>query len=385
MAEVNIRRDIEDPYYRYKMQALQAKVEGKGNGVKTVIVNLPTIARDLDRPPEYPTKFFEIVIGSRTHVEGDKYSVGGEHTADKLASILDMFIEKYVLCPQCKNPETKFLFAQKTLRLKCAACGEKSPLETKSKMSGYILKNPPKAPSSKGSTHDEASKTNNTVVKESKKKKKEEEDDDVVWFTDTSQQSIDERKKNAIGESTAVVKAMVDLDINDGEGGEAEEEKEDDAEKDPVEYLVEFLEKNPDDTDKFMKQLAGQKSKFGLRRSYEVASQAIEALGNGSAKQILSVVKTKKPLLAKIAQLKDGQMGICIGFELLCSKDETLLKSLAGALKVLFDEDILSEEPILKWFNTKAKSKSVKSTLQPFIEWLETAEEEDEDDEEDEE
>ena len=38
-------------FYRYKMPRLQAKVEGKGNGVKTVIPNMVEIARALGRPP----------------------------------------------------------------------------------------------------------------------------------------------------------------------------------------------------------------------------------------------------------------------------------------------------------------------------------------------
>ena len=48
---LNVNRSVQDAFYRYKMPRLQAKVEGKGNGVKTVIPNMVDIARALGRPP----------------------------------------------------------------------------------------------------------------------------------------------------------------------------------------------------------------------------------------------------------------------------------------------------------------------------------------------
>lgn len=51
MAMINVNRQTNDMFYRYKMPKLTAKVEGTGNGIKTVLVNVTAIAKALSRPP----------------------------------------------------------------------------------------------------------------------------------------------------------------------------------------------------------------------------------------------------------------------------------------------------------------------------------------------
>jgi translation initiation factor 5 len=51
MAMINVNRQTHDMFYRYKMPKLVAKVEGTGNGIKTVLVNITAIAKALSRPP----------------------------------------------------------------------------------------------------------------------------------------------------------------------------------------------------------------------------------------------------------------------------------------------------------------------------------------------
>jgi translation initiation factor 5 len=58
MSVINIRRDVSDKFYRYKMPKLIVKIEGRGNGIKTVISNMDLIAKALARPPTFPTKYF---------------------------------------------------------------------------------------------------------------------------------------------------------------------------------------------------------------------------------------------------------------------------------------------------------------------------------------
>lgn len=99
MGSVNVNRNVSDVFYRYKMPRLQAKVEGKGNGIKTVIVNMAEVAKALGRPPTYPTKYFGCELGAQTQFDfkNERFIVNGSHDAAKLQDLLDGFIHKLVV------------------------------------------------------------------------------------------------------------------------------------------------------------------------------------------------------------------------------------------------------------------------------------------------
>lgn len=59
---LNVNRSISDMFYRYKMPKLLAKVEGKGNGIKTVIVNMVDIAKALGRPPTCKFIWLKLIL-----------------------------------------------------------------------------------------------------------------------------------------------------------------------------------------------------------------------------------------------------------------------------------------------------------------------------------
>ncbi|XP_076315344.1 eukaryotic translation initiation factor 5-like [Tachypleus tridentatus] len=147
MGSVNVNRSLSDQFYRYKMPKIIAKVEGKGNGIKTVIVNMVEIAKALNRPPTYPTKYFGCELGAQTQfdVKNERYIVNGSHEAAKLQDILDGFIRRFVLCPSCDNPETTLGVLQKKglIMVKCIACGYSGTLDSAHKLITFILKNPP--------------------------------------------------------------------------------------------------------------------------------------------------------------------------------------------------------------------------------------------------
>jgi translation initiation factor 5 len=147
------------------MPVLLTKIEGKGNGIKTVIPNMSDVAKALSRPPgckhlgpvtcsfeingcrSDTTKYFGCELGATTILDerADRWIVNGAHDANRMRELLDGFIDKFVLCGECKNPETVLSITKNQEILRdCKACGATTMVDMRHKLTQYILKNPPK-------------------------------------------------------------------------------------------------------------------------------------------------------------------------------------------------------------------------------------------------
>ncbi|XP_061385330.1 eukaryotic translation initiation factor 5-like [Danaus plexippus] len=162
----------DDPNYRYKMPKLVAKVEGRGNGIKTNIVNMAEIARALKRPPDYPTKFCGTELGAQSKfdpTEG-KAIVNGAHEQRDLQVLIDKFIEKFVLCGNCKLPEIDLIVRKSRVQYRCNACGNKGDSDNTHKLAAFILKNPPDGTSENSNdscgSQSQKKETKNSDIKE---------------------------------------------------------------------------------------------------------------------------------------------------------------------------------------------------------------------------
>ncbi|KPA82023.1 putative eukaryotic translation initiation factor 5 [Leptomonas pyrrhocoris] len=123
----------DDQYYRYKMPALQTKVEGSGNGIKTVIPNIHDICLVINRPEEVLMKYFQFELGAQRTVstKDDKFFLMGSHPEDRMQDKLYDFIRRFVLCKHCRNPETTIHLDETKkgapeISMVCGACGKRS-------------------------------------------------------------------------------------------------------------------------------------------------------------------------------------------------------------------------------------------------------------------
>lgn len=91
-------------------------------------------------------KYFGFELGAQTNTNpsDDRWIINGAHEASKLQDYLDGFISKFVLCKKCKNPETDVVFKDGRIVLDCKACGQRSEVDIRLKLSSFILKTQPK-------------------------------------------------------------------------------------------------------------------------------------------------------------------------------------------------------------------------------------------------
>jgi len=405
MGSVNVNRSVSDQFYRYKMPKLIAKVEGKGNGIKTVIVNMMEIAKSLNRPPMYSTKFFGCEIGAQTQFDqkNERYIVNGSHDAHKLQDMLDGFIKKFVLCPECNNPETNLVVSQKRqmVNQQCIACGYQGPVDQTHKLIPYILKNPPDAAPTIGSSV--------VTTKEKGKSKKDKKkngdgdksptgtneaddafdtngfsngrnyDDDDDWAVDTSEDAVAKRME-ILTEGAKVLTLTDDLEK---------------TQQERLELLFQFVKRMKDNG----KLEGGDKDIVTEAERLEIKDKGplvlSEVLFNDN---ILLQIKQHRILFLRFAHGNvKAQKYLLGGIEqVVKAYKDSLMPKVGHIMKLLYDTDIIDEEVILDWSKKVSKkyvpkevAMEIHEKAAPFIKWLKEAEEEEssegDDDEEDEE
>ncbi|CAO3701816.1 unnamed protein product [Rhizopus stolonifer] len=395
MATINVRRDVQDSFYRYKMPRLQAKVEGKGNGIKTVVVNMAEIARALSRPPSYPTKFFGYELGAQVKCDdkNERYIVNGDHDANKLQSTLDGFINKFVLCQSCKNPETDIIIKNDEIQMDCKACGARHTADMRHKLSAYIVKNPPAVASKNVRKQRKAAtaQANNTgedaVDGGDAGGDGNGSDDDIISQRLQKQAAgLNMESKLALEDwsedtsEAAVAQRMKELSVK-GSGAFAGDDEEDEVDN-KYDLFGDWLEQNKILSDK---EIIEKAEEFGVFGKYKTCLVLIQCIFD---ENVIAQIPKRSELLTKFVTDEKHQKATLGGIERLIglSHKDVLLKKTPNILMRLYDLDIIEDDVFFKWGEKPSKryverdvSKEVKKAAKPFLEWLENAEEEDSD------
>ncbi|XP_013196635.1 eukaryotic translation initiation factor 5 [Amyelois transitella] len=412
MGSVNVNRNVADAFYRYKMPRICAKVEGKGNGIKTVIVNMPEVAKALGRPATYPTKYFGCELGAQTQFDfkNERFIVNGSHDSAKLQDLLDGFIRKFVLCPECDNPETELIVSTKrnTISQGCKACGYHGQLDFNHKLNTFILKNPPatdpavqgssltegnrgkrskrSGPGAANGNHDGDDKpqeseapltpvtptTPNPKSSKKSRNKDESDDDDGNWTVDVSDAAVRARMQ----------------DLTEGAKSMTLSEDSEKNEKQRMDLFYSYMQQKASQGD--LQHARAIADILHEAERLEVKSKAplvaFEVLVRPAS--LGADVRRHRALLLRLARAEPrAQRAALHAVTALAAHHPALLPKVPAILKLLYDNDIVEEKAILEWaskpsrkYASKEVVAEVRRRAQPFLDWLNDAEEDSSDD-----
>ncbi|KAI1393904.1 domain found in IF2B/IF5-domain-containing protein [Hypoxylon trugodes] len=427
MALVNVRRDVTDAFYRYKMEKLQTKIEGKGNGIKTVVVNLSSVAASLARPGSYVIKYFGFELGAQTNIDppDDRWIINGAHDAAKLQDHLDGFINKFVLCKKCKNPETDVVIKDGHIVLDCKACGQRTDVDLRLKLSGFILKNQPKKGGKKDKAERKAARKakqqalqngnkengqgsdgKNSENSSNETNDKNDEDDDAGsddeftrkinadaqvidaptevkdddWAVDMSEKAVKARQSQLPSEfRQKLVLGGADDEDEDGEGGGHT----------VYDTLGDWIQEEATKTGSINKvddiSIYVKAKELGIETKHKTVLVLVQTLFD---ENIITQIPKRAAMLKQVITTERHEKALLGGIERLLSsqgKDHPELMTSDKIVKVLhqlYDKDLVSEEVIQKWGTKASKkyvdlstSKKIRRAAEPFLKWLEEAEE----------
>jgi translation initiation factor 2 subunit 2 len=107
------------------------KAEGRFEGKKTIITNFLQMASALRRKPEHFQKFLLRGLATSGQIEGDRLIFNLKIPSLRINQKIEEYAKEFVLCKECKKPDTEIVKKDRLNFLHCLACGAKHSVRSK--------------------------------------------------------------------------------------------------------------------------------------------------------------------------------------------------------------------------------------------------------------
>lgn len=365
--QVPVKKD-EDSSYRYKMPRLTPRKMSSGNGVKTSIINSSDIAKAINRTQACLTQWFGYALAcqSRISSQSNQIVLNGDHSPKKLQDSLYEFIDYFILCPCCSNPETTMDKKGNQLLLHCHACG-KTEAACQGAHPSYVQK------------------TLDWILSHMTTEQKQTQN--VTTRTRGRLDEIDEFQQQKANEVDDAGTGLA-IDVDDLKKAETEIDAKTAKAKLTQDQEEEYIEK-------LKKQLAGEESDLEIFEEFSSVAESggwssltrlniiYECLFNGATKELLDILKDRRGFLIRMLPDDDTQKDFLQFMAKYIEKDHPELLSSAPIIwYTLYDNEIVEDggmqkfisSRISKRFEDPAKGKELRKLLDKFYKWLESAE-----------
>jgi translation initiation factor 5 len=388
-----------------------AKIEGRGNGIKTNISNCVEVSRIIKRHPAYLCKYLGVELGAQSKYEHDSgYAiVTGAQDPAILQDLFKKYIREFVTCGKCKGLQTHKVIKE-ILKFPPGTENEKKEKGVKKegkKGRRQALKEDKGAPPPEDEEEEEEAEGGAEAKKpqqaedegedaKAARRKKEKEEKKAKKAAKAAKAAAKEAKKagkdrkEALGspkEGTAATAAPAASDelrpMTPAEPGgetaaaaaEPEPEPAGAASDNVGEKLREAIDADG------VAIAAGWFNGVAADMPLETAlSTAFSTVFTPAA--MMKEVKLCKRLFAKLCAKKDGQVVLFDLTVAFAKEHEPVMAKLGHHFKALYDEDLIEEELLIECYGKLDAESPEAKAAKAFVDWLSTADDDDDSSEE---
>ncbi len=97
-------------------------------GSQTILRNFSEIVDAMDRDANHVFQYLLNELGTSGTIEQFRIMLKGKVPPKRIKEKIVSYVKIYILCAECKAPDTRFLREDRTTLLKCQACGATRPV-----------------------------------------------------------------------------------------------------------------------------------------------------------------------------------------------------------------------------------------------------------------
>lgn len=112
---------------RFRVPDVDVFLEGK----MTVLRNFEDITNTIGREPQQVLAYLLRELGTAGTIDGRRAIFKGRVTPSQIENRIKGYVETYVLCSECKRPDTRMEKDGRITILECDACGAHRPVEVR--------------------------------------------------------------------------------------------------------------------------------------------------------------------------------------------------------------------------------------------------------------
>lgn len=104
------------------------KIQGHLEGSKTILINLQKIASHLRRDLNHLLKFLLKELATSGAIKKNQVVLQRKISSQRINEKIEKYVKEFVLCKECKKPDSELIKEKGITFLHCLACGAKFPV-----------------------------------------------------------------------------------------------------------------------------------------------------------------------------------------------------------------------------------------------------------------